>query len=82
MAADDAVEIFRSVNLLRCVGLVSMPSRRWCQGRGSSMVAIVQWLKMMTCLRLVAVLSDVVVFSQDSGMMIQGSGDLYGLWLS
>jgi hypothetical protein len=49
---------------------------------GSSMVAIVPWSKMMTCLRLVAVFSAAGVFSQVSGMMTQGSGDPHGLWLS
>ena len=50
--------------------------------RGSSVAAIVPWSKMMTCLRLVADLSAAGVFSQDSGMMTQGSGDLHVLWFS
>jgi hypothetical protein len=49
---------------------------------GSSVVAIAPWSKMMTCLRLVVVLSAAGVFSQVYGMMTQGSGDLHGLWWS
>jgi hypothetical protein len=37
---------------------------------------------MMTCLRLVVVLSAAGVFSQVYGMITQGSGDLHGLWWS
>ena len=44
------------------------------------MAAIVPWSKIMTCLRLVADPSAAGVFSQDSGMMTQGPGDLFVLW--
>ena len=66
----------------RCVGLMSMPSQRWCQERRKQRGGNVPRSKMMTCLRLVADPSAAGVFSQDSGMMTQDSGALFVLWLS
>ena len=43
---------------------------------GSSVMAIIPWLKMMTCLDLVGDACVAWVFSQDLGIMAQSSEDL------
>ena len=66
----------------RCVGLMSMPSQRWCQERRKQRGGNCTVVEDDDCLRLVADPSAAGVFSQDSGIMTQGSGDLLVLWLS
>ena len=55
-----------------CVLVFSVP----CEEKGSSTAVIMPWLKMMTCLGLVADFCIAGVFSQGSKIMTQSFEDL------